>query len=146
MSESVNAPDLNAVIGNLLANPAALSGMMNLIGGLRTPPPSDRTESEKKDILFTEKAEQPSEASIPASQDTLGANLAALAPLLSGAGALAPVKEEKHDGKFDGPYDPMKRRRCLLEAIRPYLSPTRCENLNLLLRILDILSLLSPKK
>ena len=147
MSESVNTPDLSGIIGNLLANPAALSGMMNLIGNLRTP----QTEEEKNNSNEPTSAENQAkneENSIPVSAENSNSSLAALAPLLSGASALAPVKAENKNEKSELGFDPMKRRRCLLEAIRPYLSPTRCEHLNLLLRILDVLSLLSlsPKK
>ena len=141
MSESVNAPDLNAVIGNLLANPEALSGMMKVIGNLRTPEGAQekKASSEAKEAEVIENTEAKDAFS---SVKPANINLSALAPLLSGTGALAPAPKGTHDGESD----PMKRRRCLLEAIRPYLSPARCENLNLLLRILDVLSLLSPKK
>ncbi len=142
MSESVNTPDLNGILGNLLANPAALSGMMNLIGNMRLP------QSDEKGSQAAQAEEQPtaqkSETQVGAGAES--PNLAALAPLLSGMSALTPVKKDTTASKSDEVFDPMKRRRCLLEAIRPYLSPARCENLNLLLRILDVFSLLSSKK
>ena len=140
MSESVNPSDLNAMIGNLLANPTALSGMMNLIGSLRAPENSEKERGSEEKHAENEKKEVDSakESSAPPTDF----NLSSLLPILSGAGALAPALPQKKNTSDD----PMKRRRCLLEAIRPYLSPTRCENLNLLLRILDVLSLLSPKK
>ena len=141
MSESINAPDLNGILGNLLANPAALSGIMNLIGSMRTAP-QEESQNQATETTATVK-DATGEAASPAIAEGGNLNLAALAPLLSGVGALAPAKAPSE--KIDVGFDPMKRRRCLLEAIRPYLSPTRCENLNLLLRILDVLSLLSKK-
>ena len=143
MSEPINAPDLNGMLGNLLANPAALSGIMNLIGSMRTAPQGEN-QSGTNEASVTKKEEKSEESAVPAVADGENLNLAALAPLLSGVGALTPAKAPPE--KIDVGFDPMKRRRCLLEAIRPYLSPARCENLNLLLRILDVLSLLSSKK
>lgn len=131
MSEAVNTPDLNAILGGLLSNPAALSGMMNIIGGLRQPPAV--TEQAPTPEVKADGGDAPA---IPA-----GLNLNALAPLLSSIGKPPPSQKQE-----DFTPDPLKRRRCLLESIRPYLSPSRCDTLNLLLRILDILSLLSPKK
>lgn len=142
MAEPINTPDLNGILGSLLANPTALSGIVNLIGNMRTTP-SQVPKSEEESGIQAETSSE--ESAVPASANA-NLNFAALAPFLSGVNALAPVKANEKKEHFDVGFDPMKRRRCLLEAIRPYLSPSRCENLNLLLRILDVLSLLSPKK
>ena len=145
MSESVNTPDLGGIISQLLSNPSALSGMMNLITNMRIPP-KEAPQNTPIEAESTESDQKIEDKAIPVAAEVPNVNLAALAPLLSGVGIPSPIKAEGKSEKEHGTFDPMKRRRCLLEAIRPYLSPARCEHLNLLLSILDILSLLSSKK
>ena len=133
MAETINAPDLSGAIGTLLSNPTALSNIMNIIGGIRQTPQqkeNEQQEATQDDVQAVSKNEDISAA---------GMNLAAISSLFNSK------KEEKQSDNFFK-NDSLKKRRCLLEAIRPYLSPARCETLNVLLRILDILTLLSIKK
>ncbi len=41
---------------------------------------------------------------------------------------------------------PQDSRTCLLQALRPYLSPARCETIDALLRILELMELLKQRR
>lgn len=120
---SNEAPDLNGILGNLLANPALLSSLGNLLGGLKPPAPPgcDKApptpcEEEGRPFPPPPKGDCESEAS---------ATLPFPPPCLP----KKPLCREK---------DP---RLCLLTALRPFLSPKRQITLDGLLRIFEILEI-----
>ncbi len=98
-----DAPDLSGLLGSLLSNPAALSGIAELLGGLRPSPGSEAAVGEKK-------AEE-REASAPAEEAVAAAALPALLP------------QGRHGERRVllsalGPYLSPRRRRTLDGAIR----------------------------
>ena len=51
-----DAPDLSGILGSLLENPAALSGLVGLLGGLGKPHDSGKTEAPPPEVTGTEEA------------------------------------------------------------------------------------------
>ena len=101
------------------------------------------------------------DAAIPDLSGMLGAllsnpqALSTVASLLGGAmsrpsdGEKIPptaAPSEKDTPKALPPPSPRDPRRGLLDALRPYLSPARCEMIDTLLRILELLSLLQRRR
>ncbi len=96
-------PDLSALLNGVMANPAALSMLSSLLGGMgQKPPPPPQAE----------------DCSCPK------------APPI-----LPPVQPPRQDN-----------RACLLNALRPYLSPTRCDTIDSLLRILELMEILRKRR
>lgn len=102
-------PDLSAAMERILANPELISTVAAALG--KTPPTSVPTEKEAPPAAL---AEVPPPAVSPEA-------LATLAPLLSGLSGI---------GK-GGSNDP---RICLLRALKPYLSASRCEAIDTIIR------------
>ena len=100
-------PDLSAMLGTLLQNPAALSMLSSLLGGA-----IGGKGHTKGDACDEDCPKAP--------------------PLLP---PVPPPRQE--------PCDP---RVGLLNALRPYLSPARCDTIDSMLRILELMELLRKRR
>ncbi len=123
-NQNQNTPDLSGMLSGLLSNPQALSAISSLLGNLNRPPsqsqatPASAQESPPK---FEEA--KPSDA--PAQSIPVGIN----AP--SYGLPFSPIHTKKDD-----------RGRALLIALKPFLSKSKCDTVDLFIRMLDLISLL----
>ena len=123
---SVPPLDLSAAIEGILAHPELISMVASTLG--KAPPSSSVTP---------ERAEPPTEASPLAaiaesapSEALPTEAISALAPLLSGLGGIkkgAPPSAKKDDPRI-----------CLLLALKPYMSASRCEAIDTMIRLSTI--------
>lgn len=126
-------PDLSSLLGSLLSNPGALSGAINLLGGLLN------GESKPEETEDTAGAESATDVAVTASAsptedvpETASGEAVEDGSVTAGAfPKLPPPKPGRGCG----------RRKHLLLALRPYLSPERCRMLDLLVRGSDLLDL-----
>lgn len=111
------APDLSGLLSTLLADPGALSAVSSLLGNLRRPdPPPGACEEPGGDCP------PPVSPSCP--------------PLPCPAPCPAPRPAPS----------PADARRKLVEALRPFLSPEKCEMAETLLRILELTELVRRRR
>ena len=115
MTSGGASPDLSALVGNLLSNPAAMSMLSSLLSGMGQPsqkPPSP-----------------PDDTSVPP--------LPPAQPVCAQPGC-------PHGGCPQTA--PRDERAALLLALRPFLPPEKCDMIDGLLRILDLLTLLRGRR
>lgn len=129
---------------NEASKPSPLSALLPLLNGI-----GGEASGEKE----MEKAEEEAvSSSIVKQKDATETTSAALGDLLPVArllpSLLSGAQQQSKDGHFDSKKgnNQMKERRCLLAALRPFLSPSRVKTLELLLGVLDIWALLAPDK
>ncbi len=121
---SNETPDLNALLSNLLSNPAMLSNLGGLLGGLKPPQPTACDGA----------AERPQKEDLPPFSPPKkddGDCEASAGPSFS-----PPCLPKKPPCREKDP------RLCLLLALRPFLSRKRQTMLDGLLRIFEVLDLL----
>lgn len=116
-------PDLSGLVSGLLANPAALSSLASLLGGMRasegggTPPP-------------------PKEEGVREEHTAEGGEVPAL-----------PVFSELHGGGGGGPHGGRRQQReCLIRALVPYLSPERRRAAEGACKLLEVLELFEGRR
>lgn len=121
-------PDLSGMIGALLSNPAAMSMLSSLLSGMGGG--GGAQASGQAQPAFS--AGPVSDASPPASEypPPFPPPTPALPPHAAGGGALGTRDE----------------RAALLYALRPFLPPEKCEMIDGLLRILDLLVLIRKRR
>ena len=122
--------DLSSAIEGILAHPELISMVASTLG--KAPPsssvaPSSREGEASVSPLAAIAESAPSEA-LPTEA------ISALAPLLSGLGSIK--KGAPPSGKHDDP------RICLLLALKPYLSASRCEAIDTMIRLSSISEIL----
>ena len=161
MSENQTKPDFSKILGALLENPSLLSGLVGTLGKAM----ADAGEG---------KETQPNGTATPDLSSLLGGDTATLVSSILSSPKAAEDNESKEkkdeeeneskksieafspvahilpkllSGKTtDFSFKQNKQRRCLLEALRPFLSPERCRTLDLMLGFLDVWALLSEGK
>lgn len=120
MSEvSGGAPDLSAIISGLLSNPAAMSMLSSLLSGMGN-------------------SASATAAGPPAQSASEGGAPIAPPPLPPASTAFAPMAGP--------PVGARDERAALLYALRPFLPPEKCEMIDGLLRILDLLTLIRGRR
>lgn len=129
MSGQTQGPDLSGLLSGLMANPGAMAALTSLLGNLQAsgggpPPPPPCREEE---------AECCPPPGRPGRDD--GRDCRRTPPLLPPTPPPPPPKPKEQD-----------RRACLLAALRPYLSPERCETVDALLRILELMELFRHRR
>lgn len=122
--------DLSSAIEGILAHPELISMVASTLG--KAPPSSSvappRDEGEASASPLAAIAESAPSAALPTEA------ISALAPLLSGLGSIK--KGAPPSGKHDDP------RICLLLALKPYLSASRCEAIDTMIRLSSISEIL----
>ncbi len=152
MAETQGLPtagvDLGSLISSLSANPALLSQMTSMLSGIMGSTGDKAAEAQT----------QPKQEILPPSAPDLSGLLSAAPALVNLLGSMSHGKKEGEGAPvlpsslsaslsaalFDGAG--MKNRRCLLAALRPYLSPARCQSLDTVLGIMDVMTAFSQKK
>lgn len=115
-------PDLSGLLGALLANPAAIEGLLSLIGNLR----SDRGAGAEP--LPSGAVAASAEAQAPPTEESEAAESGADG-YATAAGAAAHLPRRSLI---------CEKRKGLLGALRPYLSPERCRTVDTLIRVSDL--------
>lgn len=115
-------PDLSALLGNLLSNPAAMSMLSSLLSGMGAATPKPTAEG----------GNTPDNA-LPA---------IAAGPPCTGQGCPHPTCPPPSCPQAGG----RDERAALLYALRPFLPPDKCEMIDGLLRILDLLSVIRGRR
>lgn len=123
MNGQTQGPDLSGLLSGLMANPGAMAAITSLLSNLPSngaPPPPCREEKQ-------ECCPPPDR---PERED--GRDCRRAPPLLPPTPPPPPKQPD--------------RRACLLAALRPYLSPERCETVDALLRILELMELFRHRR
>ena len=116
--------DFSAMLDKVLSNPEILTTVASALSGVSS---NGGAEASNKDI---EKSSAEQSVAAPAPLDTdammqkLPQMMKMLSPMLSGSGA------KNHSPA----HDPSDKRTCLLLAIKPYLSPERCEAIDYIIK------------
>ncbi len=122
MGQNDRAPDLGAMLNGLLSNPAALATLTSLLGNMGgggAPPPGGGCPGE----------------------GPRGPECPKAPPLLPPSPPPSPAPPPPAPPCRGG-----NDRARLLEALRPYLSPARCDMMDSLLRILELMELLRHRR
>lgn len=144
--------DLSKLIGSVLSDPAALSALTSLIGGMM----QSRTGNDQQPVkeldaqlspeggtvsAFTKPAEEPLPSAVFSPQED-APPFASHLPPSAHAQSVPPIK----DLAPPPPHHPSHRiagdRRRLFEALKPFLSRQRCEALDYILRISELLDVI----
>ena len=122
-----NTPDLGSVLSGLLSNPTALSSLMSVLGSV--------TNSQSKEMH--EKSED-----APAHSHTDTAPVPESVPVF---------KSQSIEGTR--PFPPTapacpkdSKEKTLLLALKPFLSRSKCDTLDMFIKLLDIISLVGRIK
>lgn len=125
--------DLSSAIEGILAHPELISMVASTLG--KAPPTAavtpKRAEGEASASPLAAIAESAPSEALPTEA------ISALAPLLSNLSGLGGIKKgAPPSGKHDDP------RICLLLALKPYLSASRCEAIDTMIRLSSISEIL----
>lgn len=115
-------PDLSGLLGALLANPAAIEGLLSLIGNLR----SDRGAGAEP--LPSGAVAASAEAQAPPTEESEAAESGADGDATAASAAAHLPRRSLI----------CEKRKGLLGALRPYLSPERCRTVDTLIRVSDL--------
>ena len=121
---SVELPrDFSAMLDKVLSNPEILTTVASAISGM-SGAENAQTQEPSSEVSAEESA-QPTVGSVDvdAMMQKLPQMMALLGPMLSGASA-----------KGGGAAPASDKRTCLLSAIKPYLSPARCEAIDYIIK------------
>lgn len=115
-------PDLSGLLGALLANPAAIEGLLSLIGNLRSDRSAGAEPLPSGAVAVSASAEAPPAKESEAAESGADGNATA-----ASAAAHLPRRSLI-----------CEKRKGLLGALRPYLSPERCRTVDTLIRVSDL--------
>ena len=119
-----NTPDLSSVLGELLANKELMAKISEISASAKpSPPPPEPDSTEKAESASATAPSIDSLLSNPDIMAKLPEVISVIKPLMSGGKA-----EVKSNGRLD-------RRMGLLMAMKPYLSPKRCEAIDYITRM-----------
>ena len=127
-SSPLSSSSVQSAVDALLAHPELISAVASALGASRGNPPSENDKPPPRETV-------PSE--IPAAAHTESKNpipdplamLGGIAPLI------APLRGNSNDPKNDS-------RACLLQALKPYVSPARRDAIDTMIRLSRIADLL----
>lgn len=115
-------PDISSMLSGILSNPQALSAISSLLGNLNKGQTQNNGVPASTVQNTAHEEAKPSESSptsIPAG-------------IISGLGpSLSPIHNKRDD-----------RERALLLALKPFLSKSKCDTVDLFIRMLDLISLI----
>ncbi len=132
-----SAPDLSAALGTLLSDPELMGRIAGIVNGASEnetdPGPDAATVSAQPSSGNNAMPNLGSLLSNPGIMEKLPSVMATIAPILGGD---KKKEEDRHHGR------PCDRRIALLCALKPYLSPRRCEAIDYIIKLDRIGSLL----
>lgn len=138
-------PDLSTALGTLLSDSDLMSRIAGIVNGTASQDSSKEPDAAPVSAQTSDVKPPPGNAtslnlgsllSDPAIMEKLPSVMATIAPILNGGG------DKKQDEKKDHGR-PCDRRIALLCALKPYLSPRRCEAIDYIIKLDRIGSLLS---
>lgn len=133
-----SAPDLSTALNTLLSDPELMGRIAGIVKGTDAEDNSRETSARPTDHKPPPGGANPpnlgSLLSDPGIMEKLPSVMATIAPVLQGG-------DKKQDKKNDG-NRPCDRRIALLCALKPYLSPRRCEAVDYIIKLDRISSLL----
>ena len=126
--EVVLPPDFSTMLDKVLANPQILTAVASALSQSNSEAPMEK----KSDAVEVEDSavKSASAPEIDAMAQKLPQMMKAMAPLLSSSGGT--LKNDK--------------RACLLNAIKPYLNPARCEAIDYIIRFSQLSEVLKAMK
>lgn len=139
--DGLQLSDLGNILSRLSENPSALNALGGLLGNLSAPPKKEPPKSENNDIFNLlgslgnlrsgeQQAVSPSQAQETHAQEF---------PQIESA---APKHEQTNPlASIFGTRDEIKNRILLLNALRPYLSESRRERLEMVIKLLKLTEL-----
>ncbi len=146
------APDLSAALNTLLSDPELMSRISGIVNGTSSPPPEADTAPHPADnadtVTTSASAVPPPGNTAPGGLGGLLSNpdvmsklpqvMATIAPMLGGEGNSGAKSHSspRHEDK----------RTALLCALKPYLSPRRCQAIDYIIKLEKIGSLLHTIK
>ena len=122
-----NTPDLGSVLSGLLSNPTALSSLMSVLGSVTNSQSKEMHEKSEDAPAYshTDTAPVPESAPVFKSQSIEG-----IRPFPPTAPACPKDSKEK----------------TLLLALKPFLSRSKCDTLDMFIKLIDIISLVGRIK
>lgn len=151
-SRQDGAPDLSAALNTLLSDPELMNKISGIVNGTSAPPPENDTAPSSADdadsVTAAANAVPPPGNTAPGGLGGLLSNpdvmsklpqvMATIAPMLGGEGKSGSNSHSspRHEDK----------RTALLCALKPYLSPRRCQAIDYIIKLEKIGSLLHTIK
>lgn len=132
MDGNVNAPDIGGFLNGLLSNPNALSTMLSVLGSL-----NKNQNATQQDVQKSEQVDK--------------------IPVFSNTDNSPPPQQNIPAASFQ-PFDLPKmpqfsehnkreeREKTLLLALKPFLSKSKCDTIDIFIKLLDIITLLGRVK
>ena len=124
----LSSPSVQNAVDALLAHPELISAVASALGVSRGAPPAENGEAPKNPSPKTE---------IPASAHA--ENNTALPDLGAMLGSIAPLIAPLRGGSPEPKKDP---RACLLQALKPYVSPARRDAIDTMIRLARLTELI----
>lgn len=132
MDGNVNAPDIGGILNGLLSNPNALSAMLSVLGNL-----SKNQNAKQEEVQKNEQDDK--------------------IPVFSNTDNFPPPQQNIPTASFqpsDLPKKPQflehnkreEREKTLLLALKPFLSKSKCETIDIFIKLLDIITLIGRVK
>lgn len=128
---------LSDAISKIMENPEIISTVASALGSMSAQKPT-ATGAESEGVDSSARSEQTSHPSAP---PDLSSIVTGLAPLMSGMSAKRSPSHEKNDKGSES-----VRREALLCALKPYVSESRREAIDYIIRISRISELLKPNQ
>ena len=123
--ESISLPnDFSAMIDKVLSNPEILTTVASALSGSSVNGAGEENAKTAEKEKVEDSVQAASALDTDAMMQRLPQMMKLLSPMLSGGGA-------KSQGSSAAPSD---KRTCLLLAIKPYLSPERCEAIDYIVK------------
>ena len=126
---------LSDAISKLMENPEIISTVASALGSMSAQRPT-AAKAEGSDS-----SANPEQSAASSASPDLSSIVTGLAPLMSGMGAKQPHLHEKNDKGSEA-----VRREALLCALKPYVSESRREAIDYIIRISRISELLKPNQ
>ena len=127
-TSGIGQPDLSGMLGKLLANPQIIETVASALSGEResAAPPM------QADVAVVSEKEKSASPDIEAMAQRLPEIM----------GMLAPVLQQKGGVGSDKAHTVSDKRACLLNAMKPYMSPQRCEAIDYIIKFSQISEIL----
>lgn len=130
MSDYGSKPDFNSVLQNVLSNPQLLSNIASMINGSSANTATEASQNEAQSYKAPELPQAPSER-----EDAV--NAISTSPSQPAMPSLPVFAGGRHNSS---------KEKALLVALKPFLPSRKCQTIDTVIRLLDIVSLVGGIK